>query len=83
MTEYATKKPNREETENKENICSICGKAGAERRILPSAQAIEYAVKGKKDTRGAVLVCDECFSKETRTHFACEVLKDGSVVEYR
>ena len=50
MTEYATKKPNREETENKENICSICGKAGAERRILPSAQAIEYAVKGKKDT---------------------------------
>lgn len=87
MIEYATKK-NLEQNngKTKEGICFICGKAGAERRMLPSSKAIEYTVKGKRTasvTRGALIVCDECFARETRSHVACELLPDGSVVEYR
>lgn len=89
MIEYAIRKQNRNAAQNgteKKNICSICGKAGAERRMLPSARAVEYSVKGKRTdvTRGAILVCDECLAREARTtHLACEVLEDGSVVEFR
>ena len=83
MIEYATRKQ-KPTKKTEEGTCSICGKAGAERRMLPNSKAIEYTIKGKRDTRGAVLVCDECLSKQTReTHIVCEVLEDGSVVEFR
>lgn len=87
MIEYATKK-NYEQNSGtkKEGVCSICGKAGADRRILPSNKAIEYTVMGKRTastTRGILLVCNSCLARETRTHYACEVLPDGSVVEFR
>lgn len=67
--------------------CSICGEAGAEKRILPDAKAIEYVVKGARKpstTRGAVLVCDKCFAKIRRDNrFACEVTGNNQIIEYR
>ena len=87
MIEYATRKIYEQNNgTKKEGVCSICGKSGAERLMLPSSKAIEYTIKGKRSasvTRGALLVCDACLARETRTHTACELLPDGSVVEYR
>ena len=89
MIEYATKNLlNGTSTEaKKENICSICGKKGAERRILSEAQAIEYAIRGNKDARnlnGTILICDKCLAKKTRQNkFLCEVKENKQVIEYR
>lgn len=69
------------------NCCSICGKIGAEKRILSAQKSTEYVVKGARKpstTRGAELVCDQCFSKIIRDrHFACELTEDNKVIEYR